>query len=330
MNKIKFFLLAHVILLITATACSQTQTFDLVTYAPPKGWKKETRATVVSFSKKDDKAKTWCIINIVKSTASKGSIDADFENDWQELMVKPYKMSAAQTDSVQEADGWKAKSGAGTFTFNNANAIGLLNTFTGYNTCVSIATITNSETYLPDVEKFLNSLDIKNPRSSPNTQNSGNTGNNSAIPPQLINYTWKSTQNRKDVNGYFAGYSSNTYQFKSNGTYTFNNTAFQNYTPKYNITDEEGTYQVSGNTIILKPTKNRYHVHQREKTDPATKSGNLALETTQYTLVFTVINDKQRLVLSPSNGKETKRDGTFNYYANGEKQKSYLYDAATN
>jgi hypothetical protein len=130
--------------------------------------------------------------------------------------------------------------------------------------------------------------------------------------------------------GNYAGYSSNIYQFNSNGTYQFQNVSFQMFTPKYSIVDEEGTYEVSVNKLILKPKSSKYHTHQKEKSDPVFKSGSLALENTQYSFEFTIIYNRSRLILYPSTASETKREGPFNYYADGKMQKAYIYDAGNN
>ena len=167
----------------------------------------------------------------------------------------------------------------------------------------------------------------KEPVQQTATLQQNNKETNTQTAGSLTNYVWKSHQNRKDAMGNNAGYSTNSYQFYSNGTYKFSNTTFQYYTPKYYMVNEEGTYQINGNKITLKPVKSKFDVRQREKTDPVTKSGNLSLDVAEYSFEFTTVYDRLRLVLVPGNGKETKRDGVFNYYVNGEKTKSYLYDA---
>lgn len=143
----------------------------------------------------------------------------------------------------------------------------------------------------------------------------------------LINYVWKSHQNRKDAMGNYAGYSTNSYQFYSNGTYKFSTTTFQNYAPKYYMVYEDGTYQIDGSKITLKPVTSKFEVRQKEKTDPVLKSGNLVLESVQYSFEYTTIYDRQRLILAPTTSSETKRDGEFNFYSGGAMTKSYLYDA---
>lgn len=323
-----FFLILSVLLVFPCFG--QKQTFDIITYVPPKEWKKEGTESAIQFTKQDDAKGIYCIITLMKSIPGTANSKENFDAAWETVVKEMVKVSAApEMQPVANEDGWEAQSGYAPFESEGTKGIALLVTSSGYQKMVNILILTNTDAYEKDMTAFLESASFKKPdlEKSTTANNQQNAVNNSYVPSELIKQSWKNIQNRKDVNGSYGGYSSNTYQFKTNGTYTFNNTVFQNYTPKYNITDEEGTYQVSGNTITLKPTKSRYHVHQREKTDPPSKSGNLALEVTQYSFEFTIIYNKQRLVLSPVNENQTKRDGTFNYYADGKMQKSYLYDA---
>lgn len=172
---------AFAILLISSKLLAQTETFDLATFTPPKGWKKETKENVVTFSFINNSNSTWCQIGIIKSTVSKGSIDLDFNNEWQELIVKNYGVTEKpEINEAQEADGWKIKAGGGKFIFNNSNAIALLTTMSGYNRCISVVATTNSTDYLEQIQQFLETFDLKKPDKTtpppaPPVQNAGNT-----------------------------------------------------------------------------------------------------------------------------------------------------------
>ena len=95
--------------------------------------------------------------------------------------------------------------------------------------------------------------------------------------------------------------------------------------PKYYLENEEGTYTVSGNTISITSKKSSYSQHRLTKEEPPIKSGPLALSTVQYRYEFWLYDGNWRLLLSPIDGNETKRDGTFSYYRNGEPQRTYQY-----
>lgn len=76
------------IVLIPVAGMAQKETYDLIKYFAPKGWVKEVKQDLISYSITNKKSKTWCQLNILKSTASKGSIDQDFGSKWQDLIVK--------------------------------------------------------------------------------------------------------------------------------------------------------------------------------------------------------------------------------------------------
>src|SRR5690606_20420832 len=54
----------------------------------------------------------------------------------------------------------------GKATFNHADMMVLLTTFSGYNTCISILAKTNSADYLPAIENFNGSIELAKPQTS--------------------------------------------------------------------------------------------------------------------------------------------------------------------
>jgi hypothetical protein len=166
---------------------AQTQTFDLVQYKAPASWTKTEKENVLIYSVVNNENRTWCQIGVVKSTASKGSIEADLESEWIELAVKQYNADSMQASETQEADGWKIKAASGKFMHNNEPSAVLLTTFSGYNRCVSILATTNSQAYLEAITNFVGNIDIKKPESiaasnnniqqTNNTSQAGQTGN---------------------------------------------------------------------------------------------------------------------------------------------------------
>ena len=78
--------------ILATTSFAQKQTFDLFTYTPPKGWKKEIKSALTSYTYVDKKDKSWCQMGIYKSTVSKGNIDADFDSEWETLVQKQFNI----------------------------------------------------------------------------------------------------------------------------------------------------------------------------------------------------------------------------------------------
>lgn len=164
----KKFLLLIVSCAFVVTLHAQTESFDLVSYTPPAGWQKEVRENLVLYSIIDQQKKTWCQIAIVKSTISKGTIEQDFESEWNELVVKNYNPSEPpQLEETQEKDGWKIKTGTAAFVFNNSNAFAMITTMSGFERCASIVVTTNCQDYMNEIEATLASVDLKKMTTQP-------------------------------------------------------------------------------------------------------------------------------------------------------------------
>jgi len=143
---------------------AQKQTYDLISYNPPAGWKKEVKTNLTVYTMTDNKKNSWCQIFIVKSTTSKGSIEADFESEWQEFAVTNYKPAESPNISeVQEVDGWKLRAGSAKFVFNGHDGMVVVNTFSGFNRCLSIVAATNNTDYMQQFYDLLETIDLANP-----------------------------------------------------------------------------------------------------------------------------------------------------------------------
>jgi|JI9StandDraft_1071089.scaffolds.fasta_scaffold22824_1 hypothetical protein len=139
----------------------QTETFDIVTYKAPKGWTKETKNNLVVFSKID--GSSWSQIMVYKNTISKGSIQKDFDSEWQELVVKNYAgISKPETEKPETAEGWTVMSGSGLWKYNDANVATILTTYSGFNACVSIVCNATATPYLEIYNDFIGSVKLYN------------------------------------------------------------------------------------------------------------------------------------------------------------------------
>jgi hypothetical protein len=167
----RYIVLFFVIVISALGAVAQKQTFDIVTHTPPANWKKEITSNSVVYSIINKPR--WCQLVIYKNTTSKGSIEKDFESEWESLAATPLKITAAPaTTAVQEAEGWKIMSGTAAFKFNNKEASTTLITFSGYGAMVSIQANTNSQDYMAEIQNFIESVDLYNGQTEPLQQNS--------------------------------------------------------------------------------------------------------------------------------------------------------------
>lgn len=297
-----------------ANLFAQKETYDLITYSPPQGWSKEVKENLILYTIVNKKNSSWCQVGIIKSTASKGDIEKDFESEWHELIVKNYKPTeSAQVNDVQESDGWKIKAGTGKFIFNGADAAAMLTTASGYDRCVSIVVVTNSQDYITDVETLLSSIDLVKPQTN-EQQQTNNDGNTSILG------TWGKQsgvhQTYGDPASYGnAGYSNDQYTFNSNGTYSFVSKTFRSSYDKIILVKENGTYQINNNNITINPQKSIIETWSKkdgtDKWGQLVSSQNRALEkvTYQFTKHYFSGIQEWNLVLQCNN--VTEREGPF-------------------
>jgi hypothetical protein len=141
----------------------QKQTFDLATYTAPPGWTQTSNtSSVVGYTITNNEKGTYCQIGLYASTSSKGSVQADFESEWQDLIVKSYKPSA-KPDLIPAAseNGWDAQAGVAPFEFNGSRSAAMLVTMSGNGRCMSIVVVTNTEEYKAEIERFVDSVDLR-------------------------------------------------------------------------------------------------------------------------------------------------------------------------
>lgn len=150
---------------------SQTQTFDIATFAPPQGWKRESVDFAASYIITNNKTGGWCRVAIYKSIGSSGDPQVDFKSEWNNLAAKDHEGIITPTPETTLEDGWTANSGVGKFIWQQKDAFILLNTISGYGKVLSITVTMNSDEFMKDVEKFLNSLELIKPEGQVVTSN---------------------------------------------------------------------------------------------------------------------------------------------------------------
>ena len=189
-------------LIVTIDAIAQQETFDLFTYTPPSGWKKEIKEGVVSYTYLNKKDKSWCQIGFFKSTASKGNLEDDFASEWDALVVKKYKATRPPQTSLEHSDGWNIKSGATNFIFNKDETAVILTTFSGYGVCLSIVAVTPYQRYFQNIEDLIATIELQTPsvdstiitNEQSNVSNTNSTNNNYAFTITNFDDGWTSTE----------------------------------------------------------------------------------------------------------------------------------------
>jgi hypothetical protein len=300
-------------MLSTVSLLAQEETFDLATYTVPVGWKKTSNTNnVIGYTITNNQKGTYCQIGIYSSAISKGSLEADFESEWQELIVKTYKPTTKpELVPKTSENGWDVQVGAAPFEYSGAQAIAMLVTASNKDRCVSIVILTNTEDYQPVIEKFLASVDLKKTEAGSQPVN----GNNDIA---SILGTWTmsaSDQSSYRMNNGVMNYIVRQYTLNENGTYTFITKTFDPLMDKILLGKENGTYQISGSKLTISPQKSVLEGwSKKDNTDKwgsVLSSQNIALEKVTYQFTKHYFSGIQEWSLVLQAGAPTKREGPF-------------------
>src|SRR5438309_11181548 len=110
MSPMKVVWLASIVVLaLTQVALAQSDTFDVATFAAPKGWKRTDSPGMVAFQ--DSRIRngrfSTCQIFVFASRTSDASVADNFASEWNTKIVQPLRTPARpnpQTD--MRRDGW--------------------------------------------------------------------------------------------------------------------------------------------------------------------------------------------------------------------------------
>lgn len=144
MKKILFFL---VTVLLVQQAFSQTESFDIITYTPPKDWKKDAKPGVVNYTNVNTSTGGFCVIAIYASSVSTGNAQKDFSNRWKELVETPYKAEANPQKETQTAKGWEFVSAAAKVKLDGTDIAIILTVISGFGKTISIRASLNDQSY---------------------------------------------------------------------------------------------------------------------------------------------------------------------------------------
>lgn len=145
-------------------AYAKNETFDIFTYKAPAGYEKDTsKDGMVTYTK--IKGNKFCMIGIYMSRQSSGNSQQDFDNEWNELVAKPFGIGDGNVIKEDKDSGWdimlkadKAQTeGTGEFYVT-------LTSFSGHGRVSSVIINYNDESmFQKDIDNFFNNFDtVKN------------------------------------------------------------------------------------------------------------------------------------------------------------------------
>jgi hypothetical protein len=187
----KYYLPFLLSLVISVPSFSQTETFDIATYTLPKDFKKEAKPGVVNYTNVNAAAGTFCVLTIYASTASTGDAKKDFTNEWNELVVKPYKAAAnPKAENQTTDDGWKVVTAAAPIKLDGNDVYIILTVVSGFGKTMSIRASLNDQSYTAEIDALFATMELDKTKTSAVINNSSPVSTNATAGKfGLINYT---------------------------------------------------------------------------------------------------------------------------------------------
>ena len=172
MKKIIGFLLLTVLM---QQAFCQTETFDIITYTPPKDWTKGTKEGVVTYATINTTSGTFCVLAIYASVQGLGDVQKDFDKEWNDLVMVPYQAAANPKTDAQSSNGWKTLTGIGTIKIESNDAFAILTVFSGFGKVVSVLATSNDLSYAQNVDDLLGKIKLDKTKKTVATNNTVTT-----------------------------------------------------------------------------------------------------------------------------------------------------------
>src|SRR5882757_408584 len=149
----KITLILFVAVLLAQYAVAQKEAFDIMTYTPPKDWKKNTKQGVVMYTSANTATGGFCMVAIYASIPGSGDAQKDFNKEWRDLAATPYKITQSPAPETQAtADGWKVTTAAEAIRLDSVDAYVLLTVFSGFDKAASVLVVSNDKAYLSQVD----------------------------------------------------------------------------------------------------------------------------------------------------------------------------------
>jgi len=315
-------------LLFSILLHAQKQTFDMVSYTPPKGWKKTVAEGGIQLTRSNETTGAYCSVSIYKSVPGTEDAQKNFDLAWEAL---PKQLVTVESDPLIQSptmqDGWTVISGYAPFELQGSKGVVTLLTATAGEKMANLLIITNTDVYAKQVSAFLKSVTLKKmtvkkpatpgtttPAAPVTTTTSANGSN-----AEIIG-TWSKTgsinpEYADPVATTLAGYTTDQYTFNSNGTYIFYSKSFRMTLDKIIFIRESGTYDINGKSITLKPQKSVLEAWTKKNNSDgygklaSSQPMNLEQVTYQFSKYYFSGIQEWNLVLQAD--KPTRRDGPF-------------------
>jgi hypothetical protein len=161
------------------TAVAQAATYDIFSYAAPKGFVLRPNENFLMYEKNE--GKEYCQLFIYPVTASKGSIEKDFETYWNFFARNPsQKVGNTETTTPDSLNGWGVLFGAARGSYNNKMFVVTVTAFTKNNFSYYTASVFTDKKYMDIAQQFSSEI-LTDEKKLAQKANSSNTVTSSTV-----------------------------------------------------------------------------------------------------------------------------------------------------
>lgn len=138
-----------------------------VVFSPPTDWMRNTGDGHLAFTKINQDSGEFGRIILYQEEKSSGSLDIDFKEDWQSLIVANYQPKELRDFSrTSFSSEWNAIIGVAPYVYQNQNQAVVLVTLSNRKQKISYVFLSNTTAYEKELEDFGSSLEFNSPISS--------------------------------------------------------------------------------------------------------------------------------------------------------------------
>lgn len=320
----------------SATKCqAQKETYDVVSYTVPDGWKKEVKENGVQIYTGNEKTGEYSVALIIRSSPTTASAGENFTAMWEKLVKGTVTVSAEPAMSEPSKEkGWDILSGQANYTDGGNKGLVTLVTATGNGKMATIILMANTDKYQQELQGFLHSVELNETEAAQGGDSAPASGEKPVV--STIAGIWESsileTSGMHFANGspmLTAGYFRKAYTFHTDGTYQFLEKDFSVYAKNIFFAYETGTWVIDGNQLTLAPTQGKNEDWSKSASGRTGEWGSLVkatarkLEKVSYTFEFHYYKGMKETYLLLKYAKPTERDGRQSNSDNHENVWSY-------
>lgn len=154
-------LISFALLIPTMLCTAQCTSFGVINYTVPEGYKLIKNDNVLTYYKEDKSTGAYCSFFVYNLMDAKGDARQCFNFCWENLLQKPFKITAAATLQPEaRIKGWRFLLGNARYNDNGVATLALQITFLGENKMQNLIILSNSDAYKKEIEDFIAKADI--------------------------------------------------------------------------------------------------------------------------------------------------------------------------